>query len=242
MFKMYRMTEHSVRRIASLQPSVTVILDAIGELGRVVACTKYCADVVSEIAQRAPTILSDSWTADAAQIIATNPDLVIAAVPYQEKAVVGDSEGGSAVSRLGSEESGGYLRRHCCDRRCRGRQVSVRPKKLSPLCSNELTKSRKKASKCMRPRVFCEEWGKPMIASQKWVAELVEAAGGTFIGEPGRKLSPDELADLRRRHHHRRLVRRGRSSTSGKNHSRSRMAVDLRSPGRGACSAFPTNF
>ena len=82
------MTEHSVRRIASLQPSVTVILDAIGELGRVVACTKYCADVVSEIAQRAPTILSDSWTADASQIIATNPDLVIAAVPYQEKAVV----------------------------------------------------------------------------------------------------------------------------------------------------------
>jgi hypothetical protein len=33
-------------RIACLQPSATVILASIGELDRVVACTKYCADVV----------------------------------------------------------------------------------------------------------------------------------------------------------------------------------------------------
>ena len=37
------------------------------------------------------------------------------------------------------------------------------------------------------PRVFCEEWGKPIIHSQRWVAELVEAAGGCFLGEPGAK-------------------------------------------------------
>ena len=37
---------HTVRRIACLQPSATVILDALGALGRVVACTRYCADVV----------------------------------------------------------------------------------------------------------------------------------------------------------------------------------------------------
>src|SRR4029077_18265267 len=36
-----------------------------------------------------------------------------------------------------------------------------------------------------RPRVFCEEWGKPLIASQEWVAELVDAAGGEFVGDPG---------------------------------------------------------
>ena len=36
-----------------------------------------------------------------------------------------------------------------------------------------------------RVRVYCEEWGKPIIHSQLWVAELVEAAGGEFIGEPG---------------------------------------------------------
>jgi iron complex transport system substrate-binding protein len=36
--------------------------------------------------------------------------------------------------------------------------------------------------------VFCEEWGKPLIASQPWVAELVEAAGGEFIGIPGAQI------------------------------------------------------
>ncbi len=186
------MTEHSVRRIASLQPSVTVILDAIGELGRVVACTKYCADVVSEIAQRAPTILSDSWTADASQIIATNPDLVIAAVPYQEKAVVEILKAGVRFLGLAPKSLADIY----VDISVIGGVVGANERSAEVISAMEqrIDEVRKKASKCMRPRVFCEEWGKPIIASQKWVSELVEAAGGTFIGEPGRKLSPDELA------------------------------------------------
>ena len=80
-------SSHTARRIACLQPSATVILDAIGELRRVVACTRYCADVVPEVADGSRVILADSWTADTAQIVAAQPDLVIASVPYQEKAV-----------------------------------------------------------------------------------------------------------------------------------------------------------
>ncbi len=49
---------------------------------------------------------------------------------------------------------------------------------------------------CARPRVFCEEWGKPLIASGMWVAELVEAAGGDFVGTPGRQVTPEEIAQL----------------------------------------------
>src|SRR5262249_9866279 len=41
--------------------------------------------------------------------------------------------------------------------------------------------------------VFCEEWGKPLIASQCWVRELVEAAGGEFLGSPGQKASFEEI-------------------------------------------------
>ena len=33
-------------------------------------------------------IIADSWTAQSQQILAAQPDLVIAAVPYQEKAVI----------------------------------------------------------------------------------------------------------------------------------------------------------
>ena len=46
------------------------------------------------------------------------------------------------------------------------------------------------------PRVFCEEWGKPLIASQAWVAELVVAAGGEFLGEPGRQISAEEVGRM----------------------------------------------
>ncbi len=41
--------------------------------------------------------------------------------------------------------------------------------------------------------MFCEEWGKPLIASQRWVAELVEAAGGIFMGEPGAHASAESV-------------------------------------------------
>src|ERR1700757_1554659 len=78
---------HTPHRIACLQPSATVILDSVGELHRVIACTRYCADVVPGVADGSRTILPDSWTADAAKITAVRPDLVIAAVPFQEKAL-----------------------------------------------------------------------------------------------------------------------------------------------------------
>ena len=65
-----------------------MILAAIGRLDRVVACTKYCADVCPEVRRDGRTIIADSWTAQSQQILAARPDLVIAAVPYQEKAVV----------------------------------------------------------------------------------------------------------------------------------------------------------
>ncbi len=100
---------HHPRRIACLQPSATVILDAIGELGRVVACTRYCADVVPEVADGSRLILADSWTANTEQIVAALPDLVIAAVPYQEKAVSEILKSGCAVSWLGPEDHGGHL-------------------------------------------------------------------------------------------------------------------------------------
>src|SRR5882672_8508880 len=78
---------HSPRRIACLQPSATVILASVGELDRVVACTKYCADVIPEALHGQRLIVADSWTSKSAEILAAQPDLVIAAVPYQEAAV-----------------------------------------------------------------------------------------------------------------------------------------------------------
>ena len=86
------------RRVVCLQPSATVILAAIGELDRVVACTKYCADVCPEIRESGRAIIADSWTAQSQQILSARPDLVIAAVPYQEKSVVEIQKPASAFS------------------------------------------------------------------------------------------------------------------------------------------------
>ena len=72
--------------MVSLQPSATVTLRDLGLLDRLVACTKYCADVCPEVADGSRLIVSDSWTAQTEQILAARPDLVLAAVPYQLEA------------------------------------------------------------------------------------------------------------------------------------------------------------
>jgi iron complex transport system substrate-binding protein len=77
----------SPRRVVSLQPSATVTLARLRLLDRVVACTRYCKDVCPELAFREVAIVADSWTAQAEQIAAARPDLVIASVPYQLEAV-----------------------------------------------------------------------------------------------------------------------------------------------------------
>src|SRR5690349_11146262 len=76
----------SPQRVVCLQPSATSILASLGMLDRVVACTKYCLDVCPQAAGR--VLVEDSWTAQAEQIDALHPDLVLASVPYQPDAVI----------------------------------------------------------------------------------------------------------------------------------------------------------
>jgi len=185
---------HTPRRVVSLQPSATVILAAVGELDRLVACTKYCTDVVPEIALRPRIILADSWTANAEQIIATQPDLVIASVPYQEKAVTEILKSGArflgfAPKSLAEIYTDIAMIAGVVGASDRGEDVITR-------MQQQIEQVRSRVAGLHRPRVFCEEWGKPLIASQAWVAELVEAAGGEFIGIPGRQISGEEVARM----------------------------------------------
>src|SRR5208282_3935908 len=187
-------SSHAPRHIACLQPSATVILAAVGELDRVVACTKYCADVVPEITAQMRIILSDSWTADAKQIVAARPDLVIASVPYQEKAVIeilksGTSFLGLAPKNLADVYADIALIAGAVGASERGEAVIAR-------MQQHVEQVRARTAGGVRPKVFCEEWGKPLITSQAWVAELVEAAGGEFLGAPGRQISAEEVARM----------------------------------------------
>jgi iron complex transport system substrate-binding protein len=184
--------DHTPRRIACLQPSATVILNAIGKLDRVVACTRYCADVVPAVAEGSRTILADSWTANTEQIAASHPDLVIASVPYQEKAVSEILRAGARFLGLAPMNLDDIYGDIATIAGAVG--ASARGEEVISAMKTRIEEIGSLASSSRRPAVFCEEWGKPIIASQKWVAELVDAAGGVFMGEPGRAISANELS------------------------------------------------
>jgi iron complex transport system substrate-binding protein len=212
--------DYSPKRVVSLQPSATVILAAIGELDRVVACTKYCADLlvwgrVSDPPGRgeAPSphqpcphqpsphqpsphqpslhqpngriIVADSWTAQSEQILRARPDLVIASVPYQEKAVIEILKSGARFLGFSPKTLADIYADIACIAGIMG--VPERGQRVIGEMQQEIIDVRAETDGTARPRVYCEEWGKPLITSQKWGAELVEAAGGEFLGEPGAK-------------------------------------------------------
>jgi iron complex transport system substrate-binding protein len=185
---------HTVQRIACLQPSATVILDSIGELGRVVACTRYCADVVPEVADGSRLILADSWTADTAQIVAAQPDLVIASVPYQEKAVAEILKAGARFLGLAPKALADIYTDIATIAGAVG--AVDRGEQVIAAMERDTGEVRSRTASAARPRAWCEEWGKPLIASQSWVAELVQAAGGDFVGTPGRQATAEEVLRL----------------------------------------------
>jgi iron complex transport system substrate-binding protein len=182
------------RRIVCLQPSATVILARIGELDRVVACTKYCADVVPEIRGSDRIIVADSWTSKASEILAGRPDLVIAAVPYQETAVGEILKAGIRFLGLAPHTLDDIYTDIAMISGSVG--ASEKGAKVIADMQEAIDDMRHQTSRLPRRRVFCEEWGKPLITSQPWVAELVQAAGGEFLGEPGKRCSAEEVARM----------------------------------------------
>ena len=190
------------RRIACLQPSATVILNSVGELDRVVACTKYCADVVPELRTELRTeargsnrvIVADSWTSKASEILAIKPDLVIAAVPYQETAVAEILKAGIRFLGLAPRTLDDIY----TDIAMISGAVGAGERGAIVISGMQATIEdvRRRTANLPRKRAFCEEWGKPVIASQPWVAELVQAAGGDFLGKAGAQCSAEEVARL----------------------------------------------
>jgi len=178
-------------RIVSLQPSATVILADLGCLDRVVACTKYCCDIVPGIGNSGKMIVSDSWTANRDQILAAEPDFVVASVPYQLEAVADILKAGIRFLGLAPHTLRDIYLDIAAIAGIMG--YAERGDAIVAAMQEEITYVRETVCETGRPRyrVFCEEWGKPIIASQGWVAELVEAVGGEFVGEPGKQTTPE---------------------------------------------------
>jgi iron complex transport system substrate-binding protein len=196
------------QRVVSLQPSITVTLRDLGLLDRLVACTKYCLDVCPELRDRAGegkpcAIVHDSWTSKAEEILAARPDLVVASVPYQIEALGEILKCGIPFLALAPKcladvyQDVLHIARVVGSpepRAAKERTAEQRGQELIQRMQSEIEDVRRRTSGLSRPLVYCEEWGKPLILSQRWVAELVDAAGGRFFGEPGTHATEEQVA------------------------------------------------
>ena len=180
-------------RIASLQPSITLTLAALDRLDQLCACTKYCIEAMPSLATYNLTILHDSWTADTDEILAVRPDLVIASVPYRMESLAAILKSGLPVLTLAPYKLADIyndIRLIAAVVNAYGEGEALVARMKSAV---EMTRQQS-ASRIQTPIVYCEEWGKPLIHSQSWVAELVEACGGRYLGEPGTQTSPEVVA------------------------------------------------
>jgi iron complex transport system substrate-binding protein len=181
-------------RIASLQPSITITLAALNRLDALCACTKYCLEALPELATKNLHILHDSWTANTEEILAAKADLVIASVPYRMESLAAILKSGLPVLTLAPHSIADIYK----DIRLLAAHVDAQPEAESLITQMQsaIESTRERArSRTKTPIVYCEEWGKPLIHSQSWVAELVEAAGGQYLGKPGSHTTPEAIAE-----------------------------------------------
>jgi iron complex transport system substrate-binding protein len=126
--------------------------------------------------------------------MSSQPNLVIASVPYQEKAVIEILKSGARFLGFAPKSLADIYADIAIIAGAVG--ASDRGEEVIDRMQQRIERVRTCTTGLARPKVFCEEWGKPLIASQAWVAELVEAAGGEFVGIPGKQISAEEVAGM----------------------------------------------
>lgn len=180
-------------KIISLQPSVSVILDRLGCLDALTACTKYCLESIPKLRDRGLPIVHDSWSTKAEELLPVRADLVIASVPYRQDSLAAILKAGVPVLALAPHTLADIYGdiRHIA----RAVDAATKGEALISDMRDAVEAVRAQAKDLPRPLVYCEEWGKPLIHSQAWVAELIEAAGGRFLGPPGATTTAEVVAE-----------------------------------------------
>jgi len=183
-------------RIASLQPSISLTLAHLGALDRLCAVTKFCVEAIPDLATRNIPVLHDSWTfaeADQQTLLRSRPDLVIASVPYRPESLTAILKAGVPVLTLAPYTLADIYH----DTLLIARQVDALPtaETLIHALQSATAHTQSQAATLPSLSVYCEEWGKPLIASQPWIAEMITAANGSFVGKPGSQTTAEAVAE-----------------------------------------------
>ncbi len=180
-------------RVAALQPSISLTLEHLGCLDSLVACTRYCLQAVPSLRTRDVKVIADSWSSTTEEILSASPDLVLASVPYRMESLAAILKCGVPVLTLAPHTLADVYQ----DIRLLGDilQAPDRAAGVVEEMMQDVASTQEAVSTAETRVVYCEEWGKPLIHSQSWVAELVSAAGGRFLGKPGSVTDADAVAE-----------------------------------------------
>lgn len=161
-------------RVISLTPSTTEILFALGAANRLVAVSQYC-DYPAE-ARSLPRV-ARFVDADVDAIVALHPDLVLTSSHLQKAIVDQLIDRDLTVLALNPTDLTGVFRDILLLGRILGATDRARELVADLHRRVEAVVARGNALPC-HPRVFLEEWGKPLIPAGWWLADFVEMAGG----------------------------------------------------------------
>jgi iron complex transport system substrate-binding protein len=165
-------------RIVCLTEETVETLYLLGEERRIVGVSGYA--VRPERVRKEKPRVSAFISADFEKILALAPDLVLAFSDLQADIAAELIRRNVAVHAFNQRDIAGILDMI----RTLGALVGVTGKAaaLVETLERRLAQTRTRAAtRERRPRVYFEEWDEPMISGIRWVAELIDIAGGEDV-------------------------------------------------------------
>jgi len=164
-------------RIVCLTEETVETLYLLGEDRRIVGVSGYAVRP-PRVRKEKPRVAA-FITADIEKILALAPDLVLTFSDLQADIVAALIRRNVAVHAFNQRDVAGILDMIRTVGALVGAQGAADA--LARALDKRLAAVRARASNGRRPRVYFEEWDDPMISGIRWVAELVEVAGGAEV-------------------------------------------------------------
>ena len=165
-------------RIVCLTEETVETLYLLGEERRIVGVSGYAVRP-ARVRKEKPRV-SAFISADVDKIVALDPDLVLTFSDLQADIAAELIRRNVAVHAFNQRDIAGILDMI----RTLGALVGAADKAyaLAEKLARRLAQARERAAALTRhPRVYFEEWDEPMISGIRWVAELIEIAGGVDV-------------------------------------------------------------